>query len=94
MYGPLTDVTCAACANGTSALATRDRTAGEAIPWADRMASVSESPDWRGKCAFSTPWPGSLPLKLFCAGAPKAVHSMIRNAAPMIQEKRVSHRCR
>ena len=69
-YGPVTAVTCAARANGASAPVTRARTAGEVTGAADSMASVSVSPDWRGKCWLSSACPGSLPVKLSCAGAP------------------------
>ena len=60
----------------------------------DRMASVSWSPDWRWKCALSTAWPGSLPLKLLSYPAPNLVHSVIRQASPAIQTARVSQRWR
>jgi len=46
-YGLVTELTPAARANGASASVTRLRTAGELIGWADRMASVRVSPDWR-----------------------------------------------
>ena len=46
-YGLVTELTPAPRENGTSALVIRSRTAGELIGWADRIASVSVSPDCR-----------------------------------------------
>ena len=45
VYGSLTPVTCGAARNGASACVTRACTPGEVIFPADRMASVSVSPD-------------------------------------------------
>jgi hypothetical protein len=53
-YGPVTELTPAACSKGSSAREIRSRVAGAEIGWADRIASVSASPDCRWKCAFSS----------------------------------------
>ena len=45
VYGSLTDVTCAACSNGASALVTRLLASADVIGPEERMASVSASPD-------------------------------------------------
>jgi hypothetical protein len=93
-YGSVTPVTSAACRNGSSAPVTRARTPGEVTTASDRMASVSVSPDWAGKCSLSRACPGSLLVKLFCAGAPNRIHSVIRHATPAIHASTVTQRCR
>src|SRR5579872_1391594 len=93
-YGLATEVTSAACRNAGSAASTRARTAGELTFCAERIASVSWSPDWRWKWALSIAWPGSLPLKLLSYPAPNLVHRVTRQVTPTIQTTRVSHRRR
>jgi hypothetical protein len=70
------------------------RVAGAVTGAAERMASVSVSPDCWWKCWLSRVCPGSLPVKLFWAGAPNLVHSVTRQATPTTQVTRVSQRCR
>ena len=94
VYGSLTEVTCAARSNGTRALVICALTAGEVIGAVEATASVSVSPEARGKCWLSTVWPGSLLLKVFSAAAPNCIHNTMRQATPMIQVNSVIQRCR
>ena len=71
-YGSVTEVTCAARSNGASADSILARVAGPDSGAVESMARVRLSPEACGKCLFSSDCPGSLPLKLSCAGAPKA----------------------
>ena len=50
VYGSPTEVTCAARSNGTRALVIRALTAGDVIGAVEATASVSVSPEARGKC--------------------------------------------
>ena len=93
-YGLVTEVTCAACAKGTSAASTLARVAGSDSGARESIARVRLSPEACGKCLFSSVCPGSLPVKLSCAGAPKLIHRVIRQATPASQTKRVIQRCR
>ena len=93
-YGSVTPVTCGACRNGASAPVTLACTAGEVTVASERIASVSVSPDCRAKCWLSSVWPGSLPVKSFCAAAPNRVHSVISDATPAIHTSTVIQRCR
>ena len=70
----MTELTCAARVNGTSAASILARAAGSPSGAAESMARVRLSPEACGKCLSSRDWPGSLPPKLSFAGAPKAVH--------------------
>ena len=90
----MTEVTCAARSKGGRAASTLALVAGEPIGAAELIARVRLSPEACGKCLFSSDWPGSLPLKLFCAGAPNLVQSVIRQATPASQTNRVIQRCR
>src|SRR6266567_2681808 len=93
-YGSVTEVTCAARWNGVSAASILARVAGSDSGALESMASVRLSPEECGKCLFSSDCPGSLPLKLSCAGAPNLVHRVMRQATPASQTKRVTQRCR
>jgi len=87
-------VTCAAWANGTSAASILARVAGSDSGALESIARVRLSPEACGKCLSSSDCPGSLPLKLSCAGAPKLIHKVIRQATPASQTKSVIQRCR
>ena len=93
-YGSVTEVTCAARENGISASSILVRVAGSDSGALDSIASVRVSPEACGKCLFSSACPGSLPLKLSCAGAPNLVHRVMRQATPASQTKIVIQRCR
>ena len=94
VYGSVTAVTCAALRKGPSAPVTRALTRADVIGSADRMASVSVSPDCRGKCWLRMVWPLSVPEKLLLAGAPNCIHSVMRQAVPASHPARVSQRWR
>ena len=94
VYGSDTEVTCGAARKGPSAPVTRAFTPVEVIGSADRIASVSVSPDCRGKCWLRMVWPLSRPAKLLLAGAPNCIHSVTRQAVPTIHAARVSQRWR
>ena len=94
VYGSVTAVTCGACSNGTSALATCARTAGAVTGCAELIASVSESPDCRAKCWLSSVCPGSAPLNELSAAAPNRIHSVISTATPTTHASSVVFRCR
>ena len=70
------------------------RVAGADSGALESMARVRLSPEACGKCSFSSACPGSLPLKLSCAGAPNLVHRVMRQATPASQTMRVTQRCR
>ena len=93
-YGSVTELTCWARANGASAASILARVAGSDSGALESIASVRLSPEACGKCLFSSDCPGSLPLKLSCAGAPNAVHKVMRQATPASQANNVIQRCR
>ena len=94
VYGSLTEVTCARPLERDEGAVICALTAGEVIGAVEATASVSVSPEARGKCWLSTVWPGSLLLKVFSAAAPNCSHNAMRQATPMIQVNSVIQRCR
>src|SRR5262249_13320833 len=93
-YGSVTEVTCAACAKGTSAASILARVPGADSGARQSLARVRVSPEACGKCSFSSVCPGSLLPGLSCAGAPNVVHKVIRQATPASQTNSVIQRCR